>query len=72
MQIIIKMIDLFLGFIWLLVKVALTCVSIFILLIVILHIRAVMRMKFYESQGVVLYPGCKSFFFGNMWDMIEY
>ena len=29
-------------------------------------------MNFYEKQGATLYPGCKSFFFGNMLDMIAY
>ena len=29
-------------------------------------------MNFYERQGATLYPGCKSFFFGNMLDMIAY
>ena len=30
------------------------------------------RLSFYERQGVTLFPGCRSFYFGNTWDMIEY
>ena len=42
------------------------------LLIVALHFRCMSRLNFYEKQGAVLYPGCKSFFFGNMYDMVAY
>ena len=54
------------------VKSIVTLLLAYFLLIVFLHFRCVSRLNYYEKQGAVLYPGCKSFFFGNMYDMIEY
>ena len=66
------MIDTLFALIWLLLQVVVAIIFAYILLITALHIRAVRHLNFYERQGATLYPGCKSFFFGNMWDMIEY
>lgn len=57
---------------WLLLKIGVALVVGYLAVIVFLHFRAVRRLDFYEKQGAVLYPGCKSFFFGNMWDMVAY
>ena len=66
------MFDLLIGLAWLVLKVAGACLLAYLLVMVFLHYRAVKRLNFYEQQGATLYPGCKSFFFGNMWDMVAY
>ena len=66
------MLNLLIELLWLAGKICLVIVVAYALLIVYLHYRAVWHMNFYEKQGAVLYPGCKSFFLGNMWDMVEY
>ena len=44
----------------------------FFLLLVYLHLRILSRISFYEKQGVVTYPGAKSFIMGNIYDFIAY
>ena len=66
------MLDFAIYLLWLFVKIGGAAVVGYLAVIVYLHFRAVKRLDFYEKQGAVLYPGCKSFFFGNMWDMMAY
>ena len=66
------MIDTILECCWIGAKAALACIIIYLSVMVVLHVRAVLRLRFYQRQGAVLYPGCKSPFFGNMWDLVEY
>ena len=66
------MLDFLVTLAWLAFKVFIALALLWALVIVAYHIRAVRRLNFYESQGVVLYPGCKNFYLGNMWDMVDY
>ena len=66
------MLELILSLLWLVVKISLVLVAIYVSIIVGLHLRAVSRLNFYERQGAVHYPGNKRFFFGNTVDLIEY
>ena len=66
------MLDIVLSIVWLGIKVGFGCIVIYISIIVYLHLRAVSRIKFYENQGAVSYPGNRRFFFGNTLDLVEY
>ena len=57
---------------WLLLKILLALLVIYIVVICFFHFRAVQRLNFYEKQGAVIFPGAKRFFFGNNLDMIDY
>jgi hypothetical protein len=56
----------------LVLKVVALPVIALLLVITFLHFRVLTRISFYEKQGVVTYPGAKSFPLGNMLDMMAY
>lgn len=66
------MLNLALSVILLCTKVTLALIFSYFCLVVYLHFRCVSRLNFYARQGATLYPGCKSFFLGNMHDLIAY
>ena len=44
----------------------------YLIILTILHVKAMWRLRFYESQGAVVFPGARRFFFGNTLDYMEY
>ena len=57
---------------WLALKVLAVLVAGFFLIFAGLHVRALLRIRFYEKQGAVTYPGAKTFVVGNLLDFAAY
>ena len=66
------MLEICLSTFWLTLKIFLGLIVAYGLVLLAAHIRALYRIRFYEKQGGVLFPGCKRFFFGNNMDFLEY
>ena len=55
------------------IKLIITLVVIYCLILVYYHFRAISRLNFYEKQkGVTPFPGNRRFIFGNNIDLIDY
>lgn len=55
-----------------LLKLIAGLVIFYFLVLAVLHIRALKKLRYYESQGAVVFPGARRFFFGNSLDFQAY
>ena len=53
-------------------KVIAAFALIYFLVLAVLHCRALKKLRYYERQGAVAFPGARRFFFGNSIDFKEY